>query len=44
MEGNKIILRSMITAPKSETLYDLENNLKKLSYITKESYNFIEDF
>lgn len=44
MEGNKIILRSMIAAPKSETLYDLENNLKKLSYITKESYSFIEEF
>lgn len=44
MEGNKIILRSMIAAPKSETLYDLENNLKKLSYITKESYSFIDEF
>ena len=44
MDTNRLFLHSLIKKSSSNNLYDYENKLKKLSYLSKKTYNLVSKF
>ena len=44
MDTHKMLLRSIIAGPKIMTITEFDKNFNKLSYLTKEKYNFVNEF
>lgn len=44
MDTNRLFLHSLIAEPHSITLNDCTNKLNKLSYLSKKSYNLVNQF
>lgn len=44
MDTHKMLLRSIVAGPKIMTITEFEKNFNKLSYLTKENYNFVDEF